>query len=59
LGPGVSTGPRYVWQLLFIAKKIEIVYYSSTTKAREKNTDLESLEFEKYFDESLTKFKNN
>jgi hypothetical protein len=33
---------------------------SATTEAREKiGTDLESLEFSKFFDVCLTKFKNN
>jgi hypothetical protein len=41
-------------------KNHKIAQNSTTTKAREKtSTDLESLEFYKFFDVCLTKFKNN
>jgi len=44
----------------YLVKNHKIAKNSTTTKAREKiSTDLESLEFEKFFDVGLTKFKNN
>jgi hypothetical protein len=44
----------------YLAKNHKIDKNSTTTKAREKiSTDLESLEFQKFFDVCLTKFKNN
>jgi hypothetical protein len=51
LPPGGGMIPRYVLQLL----------HSETSQtAREKiSTELESLEFLKFFDECLTKFENN
>jgi hypothetical protein len=44
----------------YLVKNHKIAKNSTTTKAREKiSTDLESLEFENFFDVGLTKFKNN
>jgi hypothetical protein len=44
----------------YLVKNYKISKNSTTTKARKKYcTDLESLEFLKLFDVSLTKFKNN
>jgi len=44
----------------YLVKNHKIAQNSTTTKAREKtSTDLESLEFYKFFDVCLTKFKNN
>ncbi len=44
----------------YLVKIHKIAKNSTTTKAREKiSTDLESLEFQKYFDVCLMKFKNN
>ncbi len=41
-------------------KNHKIIYYSANTEAGEKiSTDLESLEFQKFFDVFLTKLKNN
>jgi hypothetical protein len=47
---------RYVLQLLFCEKS----QYLTTTKDREQmRTDLESLDFYKFFDVCLNKFNNN
>ena len=44
----------------YLAKRDKIANNSATTEAREKiSTDLEYLEFLKFFDECLTNFKNN
>ncbi len=49
--------PRFVSQILFSEKLLKT---STTTKAREKiSTYIESLEFLKFLDVCLTKFKNN
>jgi hypothetical protein len=56
---GASIGPRYVLQLLLV-KNHKVANNSATTKAREKiSTYLESVEFYKFFDACLTKFKSN
>jgi len=48
--------PRYVLQL-FLVKIDKIAKNSATAKAREKiSTDLESLEFDNFFDVCLAKF---
>ncbi len=43
----------------YLVKTHKIANNSATTEAREKSTDLESLEVQKYFDVRLTKFENH
>jgi hypothetical protein len=44
----------------YLVKSHKITKNSTTIKAREKiSTDLESLEFQNFFDVCVTKFKNN
>jgi hypothetical protein len=58
LPTGGRKSPDNVWQLLM--KNHRIANNSTTSEAREKKSnDLESLEFQTFFDVGFTKLKNN
>jgi hypothetical protein len=50
---------KYVLQLLFSEKSQKMLKTQQPQKLEKKNTDLESVEFKKFFDACLTKFKSN
>ncbi len=55
---GGSMGPRYVMWLILV-KNHKIANSATTTKARKKCTDMESLDFRMFFDIRSAKIENN